>query len=95
MRSDVVIGIDIGTTSSKAVAFTADAVVRASGQLSYGLSTPRPGHVEQDADAVASAALAAAAESARGARAAGFRVAGLAFSSAMPAWSASTAPAIR
>ncbi len=84
MTADVVIGIDIGTTSSKAVAFTPDGTARASGEAKrYELASPRPGFAEQDPDAVASATLAATAETVRAARAAGHRVAGLAFSTAM------------
>ena len=84
MTADVVIGIDIGTTSTKAVAFTPDGEARASGEAKrYELASPRPGFAEQDPEAVASATLAATAETARAARAAGHRVAGLAFSTAM------------
>jgi gluconokinase len=81
--NDVVIGVDVGTTSTKAVAFTPAADIVASGQRGYPLSSPQPGYAEQDADEVVSAALAATADAIAAATAAGHRVAGLAFSSAM------------
>lgn len=49
---DLVLGIDIGTSSTKAV--LADAVGRVirTASVEHGLSSPRPGWMEQDADAV-------------------------------------------
>jgi gluconokinase len=80
---DVVVGVDIGTTSAKAVAFTAGGSAVGSGQVGYPLLSPKPSYAEQDADQVREAATAAAAEAVREATAAGHRVAGLAFSAAM------------
>jgi xylulokinase len=48
----VVLGIDIGTHRSKAVACTADGRVVARAETAHGIATPAPGHVEHDADAV-------------------------------------------
>jgi gluconokinase len=76
-RDDVVIGVDIGTTSAKAVAFTADGEARASGRCTHGAD------VEDDADVVADATVAAARDAVAQAAQAGHRVAALAFSSAM------------
>ncbi|MER7246288.1 FGGY family carbohydrate kinase [Kribbella sp. NPDC000426] len=45
-----VLAIDQGTTNSKAVLVSADGRVLATGSAPVGLSTPRPGWVEQDAD---------------------------------------------
>ncbi|WP_405070489.1 FGGY family carbohydrate kinase [Kribbella sp. NBC_01510] len=45
-----VLAIDQGTTNSKAVLVSADGGVLATGSAPVGLSTPRPGWVEQDAD---------------------------------------------
>ncbi len=81
--ADVVVGVDIGTTSTKAVAFTADGVARATGRAGYELRSSAPGYEEQDADEVAAAAVAATAEAVRAAREAGHRIAGLSFSAAM------------
>lgn len=47
---DVVIGVDASTTAVKAIAFTADGTALAEGRAAYPLSTPRPGHAEQDAE---------------------------------------------
>jgi xylulokinase len=48
----VVIGIDVGTSSSKGVACLADGEIVAEARLAHRFDTPAPGHVEQDADAV-------------------------------------------
>jgi gluconokinase len=80
---DVVVGVDIGTTSSKAVAFTVDAVAVGSGQAGYPLHTRHPGYAEQDAGQVREAALVATAGAVSQAVASGHRVVGLAFSAAM------------
>ncbi|MFI5691862.1 FGGY family carbohydrate kinase [Kribbella sp. NPDC051586] len=45
-----VLAIDQGTTNSKAVLVSADGTVLGSGSAPVGLSTPRPGWVEQDAE---------------------------------------------
>src|SRR5581483_5880881 len=49
--NDVVVGLDIGTSSTKAVAVSADGVVRARASASHTVSLPQPGWVEQDAEA--------------------------------------------
>jgi hypothetical protein len=46
--SDVLIGLDVGTTGVKAVAITPDGEIVATAEESYPLSTPRPGWAEQD-----------------------------------------------
>lgn len=79
----MVLGVDIGTTSAKAVAFTPDGSARADGQAGYRLREPRPGHAEQDVEEVVEAAIAATAEAARAAATAGHPLAGVSFSSAM------------
>jgi gluconokinase len=81
--SDVVIGVDIGTTSSKAVAFTVDGLAVGSAQAGYPLRSPRPGYAEQEPDDVREAALAATVGAVKDATESGHRVVGLAFSAAM------------
>ena len=49
---DLLLGIDVGTYSSKAVLTGLDGKVLRTETVAHGISTPRPGHVEQDADAV-------------------------------------------
>jgi gluconokinase len=81
--AEVFLGVDIGTTSSKAVAFTADGTVVSQGQAGYPLLSPRPGYAEQSPDAVRDGAVAATAQAVRDAMAAHYRVAAICFSSAM------------
>jgi gluconokinase len=81
--TEVVVGVDIGTTSTKAVGFTADGSAVSSGQAGYRLSAPRPGYAEQDPDEVRAAALTATSDAVSEAAASGHRVVGIAFSSAM------------
>jgi len=49
---DAILGLDIGTTSTKAVLYDLDGFEKAVASNSYPLQTPRPGWVEQDAEAV-------------------------------------------
>jgi xylulokinase len=44
------LGVDIGTSSSKGVLADADGRILASAVRAHGVSRPRPGHVEMDAD---------------------------------------------
>src|SRR5918992_3886883 len=50
--SVLVLGIDIGTASSKAVLARPDGTITAQAQRPHELSLPRPGHAEHDAEAV-------------------------------------------
>ena len=56
---DVVVGLDIGTTSTKAVAFDADGRERGRADAGYELREPEPGQAVQDPRAVVDAVLAA------------------------------------
>ncbi|HSJ47011.1 MAG TPA: gluconokinase [Euzebyales bacterium] len=62
MSDGVVIGVDVGTTSVKAVAHRADGTVVASADRGYPLHSPRPGWSEQDPDQVVDAVLTAIAD---------------------------------
>lgn len=55
---DVLIGVDIGTSSTKAILFDLNGTEVASASRAYPLSTPQPGWVEQDPEAVCQALLA-------------------------------------
>jgi xylulokinase len=44
----MLLGLDVGTTATKALLFDPEGNVRASARASYGLITPQPGWVEQD-----------------------------------------------
>ena len=48
----LLLGIDIGTSSSKGVLVTADGELLAQASRPHRTSTPRPGWVEHDAEAV-------------------------------------------
>ena len=52
MTGDCLLGIDIGTSSSKGVLATPEGEVVAVAQRDHGLSLPRPGWAEHDADEV-------------------------------------------
>lgn len=62
MTADVVIGVDVGTTATKVVAYRSDGTAVADATRDYLLDTPHPGWAEQDPDQVAGAALDALAE---------------------------------
>ena len=47
---EVVIGVDIGTTSTKAVAYDTDGRQLGATSVGYPLDEPHPGHAEQDPD---------------------------------------------
>lgn len=52
MAGETLIGLDVGTTSAKAVLFDAAGEELAAAEHAYRLSTPRPGWVEQDPEAL-------------------------------------------
>ena len=58
----VVLGVDIGTTSTKVAAVDLDGQVLAVSSAGYPLAEPRPGHAVQDPERVTGAALAAVAQ---------------------------------
>lgn len=60
--SDITVGVDVGTTAVKVVAYRGDRSVVADASRSYELRSPQPGFAEQDADAIVDAALDALAE---------------------------------
>jgi gluconokinase len=78
-----VIGIDIGTTSTKAGAFDADGRETGATEVAYPLLEPEPGWAVQEPAVVVDAAVAAARDALAAARDAGLDVAGLSFSTAM------------
>lgn len=80
------IGVDVGTTSTKAVAFDLQGRVLAEKSLGYPLHTPEPAGSEQDPEEVFQAVRAAIRAVTTAVRTTGFTVSGLAgisFSSAM------------
>ena len=81
--SSVLLGIDIGTTATKVVAFDPSGHQHAAASIAYPLDEPRPGEAVQDPDVILRAVLAAVRDAAGRARDTGVQVAGLAFSAAM------------
>jgi gluconokinase len=71
---DVVIGIDTGTTATKAIAAGLDGVQRAQASVHYPLSLPGPGRAELDAGLLRDAAVSALADVAGQCREHGDRV---------------------
>jgi gluconokinase len=80
---DVVIGLDSGTTATKAVTAGVDGRVRDLVSVGYPLQLPAPGHAELDADRVVAAALEALAGITRAATERGDSVVAVALSAAM------------
>jgi gluconokinase len=78
---DVVIGVDMGTTATKAVAYTPDGRQVASASHGYPLEEPHPGHAVQDPDRILGAVYEGVREVV--AEIGAGRIAGLSFSSAM------------
>lgn len=59
MSHDYFIGVDIGTTSTKAIVFTAAGEVKGIGNQGYSLLVPQPGWAEQDPKSIFTAVVAA------------------------------------
>ncbi|WP_406385645.1 gluconokinase [Streptomyces sp. NBC_01618] len=79
--TEVVIGLDVGTTAVKAVAFGVDVYWRCTAEREYSLEQPAPGWQVQDPAAIGAAVIAALAECVAGC--AGARVLAVSLSSAM------------
>ncbi len=77
----VVVGVDIGTTSTKAVAFDISGALVAARSHGYPLHEPRPGYAVQDPQAIVDAVVQAVREVV--AEVGAHRVRGLSFSAAM------------
>jgi gluconokinase len=80
---DVVVGLDSGTTATKAVTAGADARVRDLVSVGYPLQVPAPGHAELDPGRLCAAVLEALVSVARAAADRGDRVVALSLSAAM------------
>jgi gluconokinase len=79
----VVIGVDIGTTSTKVAAYDASGQRRAEGESGYPLDEPQPGYAVQDPGTVLDAVTAVLRQVVGTVRRLGLPIAGVAFSSAM------------
>jgi gluconokinase len=83
--AQVVLGLDIGTTSAKAVAFAPDGAAFGDADAGYALREPALGRAEQDPEQVVDAAMRALRDAAGAARDRGAEIAGVAISTAMHA----------
>jgi gluconokinase len=79
----VVLGLDIGTTSAKAVAFDPSGATHGEAERTYPMVEPEHGHAEQDATQVIDGAVEVLAGAAKAARAIGAEVCGVGISTAM------------
>ena len=79
----VVVGLDLGTTTAKAVAYDEQSRVWADAAREYPLHTPRPGYAEQDPGTVCDAGLDVLATAVAQVRSAGAALRGVALSAAM------------
>jgi gluconokinase len=79
----VVVGVDLGTSAVKVLAVTTAGREVASGSEFYGLETPQPLYVEQDAEAVYRATMRVLAQVTADVRLRGSDIAAIGFSSAM------------
>jgi gluconokinase len=79
----VVLGVDIGTTSAKAVAFDAGGRELGNGEEAYPLLEPEPGQAVQDAATVVDGTLAAIRTAVAEAREQGAQIAALSFGAAL------------
>jgi gluconokinase len=61
MTNSYFMGVDVGTTSTKAIAFSPDGQVKAQGNRSYPLHIPQPGWAEQNPEEILAAVVAAVA----------------------------------
>jgi gluconokinase len=87
-NATVVVGVDVGTTAAKAVAFDARGNELGSGEFGYPLLEPELGEAVQDPAALIDGALHAIRDAVAGARERGARIAGLSLSCAMHALAA-------
>ena len=82
--ADLLVGIDVGTQSSKGVLVRPDGTLVAEARAEHGMDVPRPGWAEQDADAVWWADVRSIARRLAAAVAAGDRIAGVGVSAIGP-----------
>jgi gluconokinase len=62
MNASYFVGVDVGTTSTKAIAFSTDGRVQAQGSQLYPLNVPQPGWAEQNPDEILEAVVTAVAQ---------------------------------
>lgn len=83
MNQHCFIGVDIGTTSTKAIAFSTSGAIKGMGNYGYPLQVPQPAWAEQEPEAIFKAMMAAIREAIAVANLAPADIAALSFSGAM------------
>jgi gluconokinase len=83
MKGTYVIGLDIGTTSTKAVVYATDGSMKGIGNVNYSLLVPRPSWAEQEPDAIFAAVITALQDGIQAAGAKPDEIAAIGFSTAM------------
>ncbi|NJN92181.1 MAG: gluconate kinase [Leptolyngbyaceae cyanobacterium SL_5_14] len=82
MNSTYFIGVDVGTTSTKAIVFSASGASKGAGNQGYPLLTPHPSWAEQEPEAIFTAVIAAVRDAVNHARIAASEVTAVGFSAA-------------
>lgn len=83
MNHDYFIGVDIGTTSTKAIVFSATGDVKGMGNHGYPLLVPQPGWAEQDPNAIFEAVIVAVRDAVNQSGVLRSQIAAVSFSGAM------------
>jgi|HigsolmetaAR205D_1030408.scaffolds.fasta_scaffold00126_16 gluconokinase len=83
MNETYFIGLDIGTTSTKAIVFTRSGSIKGTGNVDYPLLVPQPSWAEQEPDAIFNAVIQALRQAIAQAGAKQSDIAGIGFSTAM------------
>ncbi|NGQ95939.1 gluconokinase [Brevibacillus sp. SYP-B805] len=83
MNQSYAIGLDIGTTSTKAVVYTVQGEVKGSGSVDYPITVPHPGWAEQDPEVIYAAVLQALRDAVAAAGIRREEIAAIGFSTAM------------
>jgi gluconokinase len=78
-----VVGVDIGTTSTKVISFDVQGNILAEESAGYSLNSPSPGRAEQDPDEILEAVLDSLAAVVRATKENGNEISGVSFSAAM------------
>ena len=80
MNKDLLVGVDLGTTGSKAGVFTIDGEMLGSGYYEYPCIYPKPGWVDQDVELLVESAMKAVRDALEASEVEPERVAGVSFS---------------